>query len=184
MANRSIAAKRRKLQKHISALPRVITFDTPGTFVKWEGTKFPDRLKAERVSAPGGMNREVMLTLKNGAKSLGVSMGEIDEMILRTYGRLFIGTPAGKAEVRDAIMRLRKEKVENKFVQLRDNAYERVRLYYREDRTKFILVRDDKRRLVIQISLPYPDKSLALRAWQLERVRWVSKTSSVAPPEA
>jgi len=183
MGNRNIAAKRRKLQKHISALPRVITYDTPGTFTTWEGSKMPDRLKAERVSAPGGMNREVMLTLKNGVKSLGVSMGEIDEMILRMYGRLFIGTPAGKAEVRDTIMRLRKEKMVNHFVNLRDNAYERVRLYYREDRTKFILVRDDKRRLTVQISLPYPDKSLALRSWTLDRVRWVEKTTSVAPPE-
>jgi len=182
MGNRSIAAKRRKLQKHISALPRVISFDTPGEFTKWEGSKMPERLKAERVSAPGGMNREVMLTLKAGAKSLGVSMGEVDEMILRIYGRLFIGTPAGKAEVRDTIMRLRKEKVVNHFFQIRDNAYERVRLYYRADRTKFILVRDDKRRLVIQISLPYPDKSYALRCWELQRIRWVDRTTSVAPP--
>src|SRR4030095_15303305 len=100
----------------------------------WEGSKMPDRLKAERVSAPGGMNREVMLTLKNGVKSLGIPMGEIDELILNTYGRLFIGTPAGKAEVRDTIIRLRKEKVINHFVQLRDNAYERVRMYYRVER--------------------------------------------------
>lgn len=183
MANRNIAAKRRKLQKHISALPRVITYDTPGTFTTWEGSKMPDRLKAERVSAPGGMNREVMLTLKNGVRSLGISMGEIDEMILNTYGRLFIGTPAGKAEARAAILRLRKERVADNFVNLRDNAYERVRMYYRADRTRFILVRDDKRRLVIQTSIPYPDSKYALRCWQLQRVRWVEKTTSVAPPE-
>lgn len=183
MGNRNIAAKRRKLQKHISALPRVVTFDTPGKFTKWEGSKTPDRFKAERVSAPGGMNREVMLTLKNGAKSLGVSMGEIDEMILRIYGRLFIGTPAGRYEARDTIIRLRKAQVVNHFFQMRDNAYERVRMYYRVDRTQFIIVRDDKRRLVTQISIPYPDKEYALRSWTLERVRWVDKTTSVAPPE-
>lgn len=184
MANRSLKAKRIKLQKHISALPRILSYNTPGEFGTWEGSKMPDRLKAERVKVGGGMNREVMLTLKNGARSLGVSMGEINEMILNTYGRLFIGTPAGKAEARDTILRLRKAKVVNNFFQMRDNAYERVRMYYRADRTQFIIVRDDKRRLVTQISIPYPDKQYALRAWTLERVRWVDKTASVAPPEA
>lgn len=184
MANRNLKAKRLKLQRHIRALPRQVgQNDIPGHFVNWEGTKFPDRLKAERVKAPGGMNKFVVEEYKNRTRSLGVSMGEINELVLKLYGRLFIGTPAGRKEVLDTIKQLRKQKVENQFFQMRDNAYERTRMYYRSDRSMFIIVRDDKRRLVTQISLPYSDKSTALRAWTLDRVHWEKKLNTqVAPP--
>lgn len=88
MANRTMQAKRLKLQRQLRRLPRVIE-DPPGEFTEHSKTPIPKRLLAEGVRAPQIPQREILQGYKHRAKSLEKEEG-------RTR---FEGVPAGKFDI-------------------------------------------------------------------------------------
>jgi hypothetical protein len=111
MANRTMQAKTLKLQRQLRKLPRRIE-DPPGEFTKHSGTEMPARLKAEGVSGKRTPNRELIGGYKHRANSLKTSMQEADELVLGTYGRLFIGTPPGKQEAQERMFQMYRDRTD------------------------------------------------------------------------
>ena len=155
---------------------------------KREKMKRERRAWAKGFSRPSGIvpNRGVIVQYKETAKGLGVSDHDVEILMLKLYGHgPYLGTPHGRRDVIEKLRELKKRVPEMQFFKVIDNAYWRVRIFYgapRGEDTRYVIVCDDKRRMVVKTSINYHSKERALHCWTHEIVRWYAPTS-VAPPE-
>lgn len=145
------------------------------------------RAWAKEYSRPSGItvNRGVLQEYKERACGLGVSEYEVDELILKLYGRHFAGVPAGKVEVEALLRRLKKIVPQLLFVVVHDNCYQRTVLFFNSTKTCWVVGHTNKRTKLTLTSIEYSNKERALAQFYASKTIWVSCLPSdqvSAPP--
>lgn len=151
MANKTMAAKRLKLQKQIRKLPRQLpTGATP--------------------------NRGVLNEYKERAKGLATNEAEIDDLIRRFYHRdPWAGTGPEKLAVFETLHKLKTLVPDLLFFEMIPmNSIQRLRCYFNSTKTCYVLSWDLYRKKKTLRSIEYPSRDAIVRAWNRDRIVWVS----------
>lgn len=177
MANRTMQAKRLKLQRQLRRLPRVIE-DPPGDFTEHSKTPIPARLKAEGVRAPMMPIRPVMQMYRNSAKSLETSMAEANEKCLEKFGFLHIGTPPGKKESFDRMIKFQMDRVQSLVnsrigFNILDNSVHWARVYRNATSTAFVVLYVNFKEGVIRTSMSYRFQKNIVDDFRSNKLTWV-----------
>lgn len=162
MGNRNMAGKRLKLQRQRRLFPRY--------------------LSADYVPTGKPPNQLVMRELKERSRSLAFDDEYAQYLAVRHVMDLQGQHPhPGRAEVLRHIQRIQNVAPSLQNVVLHHDAFRKVRLFYNEDRSRFILFQEELRAKFVQTSMVYMDRTRCIAAFKSDTVRWVH-FSSVHPP--
>jgi len=165
MANRTMAAKRLKLSRQRRLFPRSLSSDYIPT------GKPPNML--------------VMRELKERARSLAFSDEYIDYLVTRRQmDAAGQHISVGRREVMAHILRIQETAPALTCVTLDNTVVRKVQMFYNSERTKFVLFEDNKLDLFIRTSLVYMDRLRCIAAFKSDKVRWVTFSSVLPPPDS
>jgi hypothetical protein len=162
MANRVMAAKGLKLKRQRRLFPRYLSGDYVPT------GKPPNQL--------------VMREMKERARSLAFDDEYAEYLALRKYmDRQGQHLHPGRLEVQAHLDRIQNTMPALMCVTLCDSLIKKVKLFYNEERNRFLILEASAIDKMIQTSMVYMDRGRCLAAWKAGTIRWVH-FSSVRPP--
>jgi hypothetical protein len=162
MANRAMEAKRLKMKRHRRLAP-----------VKYHAHYIPTGMPP---------NQLVMQELKERAKGLAFDDEYAEYLSVRAdMDRQGQHISEGRREVAAHIKRIQDVAPAMMNVVLMATKLKRVKMFYNEDRTRFILLEENLLTHSCQTSLAYMDRKRCIAAFRSDRVRWV-RFSSTSPP--
>lgn len=177
MANRTLQAKRIKLNLQIRKLPRAIE-DPVGNFTEHSGTPIPARLRAEGMRAPMTPQKDILQWYKNSSKSLQMIDVEANKRCMKKYGFVHHGTPPGRKETFERMLALQRERIQklvnsNIGFTILDTSAHWARVFRDAQETKFVILYVNFKEGVMRTSMTYNFRKNLIDDFRADKLTWV-----------